>query len=50
MVCYAAVAGAAAGGVLWLTDRRLRILVRRKLGARLSWIPLSHPHAGRHAA
>ncbi|MEV0717477.1 lipopolysaccharide biosynthesis protein [Asanoa sp. NPDC050611] len=50
MVCYAAVAGVVAGALLWVTDRRLRLLVRRKLGGRLAWIPLSHPRAGRHAA
>ncbi|GIF71254.1 lipopolysaccharide biosynthesis protein [Asanoa siamensis] len=50
LVVYGAVAGILAGGVLWVTDRRLRTLVRRKLGGRLSWIPLSHPRTGRHVA
>jgi hypothetical protein len=50
MVVYGAVAGALSGAALWLTDRRLRLLVRKKLGGRLAWIPLSHPHTGRHAA
>jgi teichuronic acid exporter len=50
LAVYGAVAAALSGGVLWLTDRRLRLLVRKKLGGRLDWLPLSHPHAGRHAA
>jgi len=50
VVAYGAAAGLLAGTLLWLTDRRLRILVRRKLGNRLSWLPLSHPHQRRHAA
>jgi O-antigen/teichoic acid export membrane protein len=50
LFCYAAVAGLVSGALLWLTDRRLRLLVREKLGGRLAWIPLSHPRTGRHAA
>jgi teichuronic acid exporter len=50
LFCYAAIAGVVAGALLWVTDRRLRVLVRKKLGVRLAWIPLSHPRAGRHVA
>ena len=50
LVLYGALASLAAGAILWVSDKRLRVLVRKKLGKRLSWIPLSHPHQSRHAA
>ena len=50
LLVYGTVAAALSGALLWVLDRRLRTLVRKKLGGRLSWIPLSHPRAGRHAA
>ncbi|GIF64164.1 lipopolysaccharide biosynthesis protein [Asanoa ishikariensis] len=47
---YCAVAAILSGALLWVLDRRLRTLVRKKLGGRLSWLPLSHPRTGRHEA